>query len=328
MKGSGIANDAGSSTRAALDSGDLSRTNRTFRRAIGAKDTVDVYRFNLTERSNVELALGNLRKDASLQLLDSSGNEISMSDSQGSTGESIEKQLDAGTYYVKVKTAAKTTMRYSLELNTGVASSSNNSDGFGSNNSGSNGSSSGNSGSGSFGSGGSSSGSSSSGGISTSGSRPILRLTKTSAKTPSGLVQLQLELVQGSKVVDKVAAVSGIPGKQAFRPPSQSQSGSMEPLPEGKWSLGSPEWASGKGNFNGSWGEGLGPVWVSVEPQMSTQRSDIGIHLDSNASYSPGTSGCIGVTSKSDLQKVVSWFDNSLAPKTVVVDWGLGTVAA
>jgi Bacterial pre-peptidase C-terminal domain len=317
LKGSGIANDAGSTTQAALDAGDLSRTNRTFRRKIGAKDTVDVYQFDLTERSKVELALGNLRKDASLQLLDSSGNEISLSDSQGSTGKSINKQLDAGTYYVKVKTASKSSMRYVLEMNTGVLSS--NSGGFDFDDSDSNG---GSNNSGGF-------GGSLGGGISTNGDRPILRLSKTSAKTSSGLVQLQLELVQGNKVLDKVVAISGIAGKQNFRLPSQSQSGSMEPLPEGKWSLGSPEWAgNAKGDFNSSWGEGLGPVWVSVEPLMSTQRSAIGIHLDSNASYSPGTAGCIGVTSKNDLQKVVSWFDNSLAPKTVVVDWGLGSVVA
>jgi len=318
MKGSGYANDAGSAPRSALDSGDLTRTNRTFRRMIGGKDTADVYRFDLTEKSNVELALGNLKNDASLQLLDGSGNEIELSDSSGNTGESITKQLDAGTYYVKVATASKTRMRYALEMNTGVVSSPNTSSNSGTG-------SSSNSGTGSS----STSGSSSSGsGSGSTSAIPYLRLTKTNITEADGLVELQLELVKGNKVVDKVVAVSGQPGKQFFRLPSQSKSGSMEPLPEGKWTLGSPEWASGKGNYSASWGEGLGAFWVSVEPTMSTSRSDIGIHFDSNASYSPGTSGCIGVTSKSDLQKVASWFDDSLAPKTVVVDWGLGTVVA
>ncbi|HEY9630902.1 MAG TPA: PPC domain-containing protein [Coleofasciculaceae cyanobacterium] len=338
MKGSGIANDAGTATRSALDAGELTRSNRTFRRMIGGKDKVDVYRFDLSEKSSVELALGNLKKDASLHLLDGQGNEIDLSDSSGNTGESITKQLGAGTYYVKVETASKSGMRYALEMNTGEASSSNSGFDFGSNsgsNSGS-GSSGGSSGSGSSGgssgsgsSGGNSGGGSGSGsGSSSNNTAPYLRLSKTNRTTSTGLVELQLELIKGNKAVDQVVTVSGQPGKQAFKLPSQSKSGSMEPLPEGKWSLGVTEWAAGKNNLNASWGEGLGPMWVSVEPLMSTSRSAIGIHLDSNSSYAPGTVGCIGVTNKTDLQRVASWFDNSLAPKTLIVDWGLGTVAA
>ena len=156
-----------------------------------------------------------------------------------------------------------------------------------------------------------------------------MKLTRTYRKESNGLEDLNLALMQGNQVVDKVIAVSGQPGKQYFRKAGDSISGSMEPLPEGKWSLGGVEWASGgKNSYSGSWGDGLGPVWVSVNPEMYTRRSDIGIHWDYNASYSPGTSGCIGITNKSDLQKVVSWFDNSLtAPKETIVDWGLGTVA-
>lgn len=339
MKGSGYANDAGSTVRSAFDSGNLTQSNRTFRRMIGGRDAVDVYRFDLSERSSVDFALGNLRQDASLQLLDSSGNEIAMSNSRGNTGESLTKQLNTGTYYVKVETASKTSMRYALEMSTGASSagiitnprpngSSNGSLGGGSFGGGSSNGSNNGSSNGSFGGGSSNGSSGSGGGLSNNGDRSYLRLTKTNRTNANGLTELQLELVQNSKIVDKVVAIAGVPSKQAFRRPYESRSGSMEPLPEGKWSLGSVEWAGGRNNFSSSWGEGLGPVWVSMEPTMSTSRSAIGLHLDSNASYSPGTAGCVGVTNKTDLQKVVSWFDNSLAPKTMVVNWGLGTVVA
>jgi Bacterial pre-peptidase C-terminal domain len=331
LKGTGIANDAGSRPQAALDAGNLSRSDRTFKRMIGGKDRDDVYQFTLSEGSNVEFALGNLSKDASLQLLDSSGNEIAKSNNPGSTGESLSESLGQGTYYVKVSTTSKSAMRYALEMSTGtlgaIDTNTNNNNGTNSGNSSGN-SSGNNNGNNNGNSGGSSN---NSGGSSSSGSTKgnyYLKLTRTYSKESNGLEDLNLALMQGNQVVDKVIAVSGQPGKQYFRKAGDSISGSMEPLPEGKWSLGSVEWASGgKGSYSGTWGEGLGPVWVSVNPEMYTQRSEIGIHWDYNASYSPGTSGCIGITNKSDLQKVVSWFDNSLTtPKETIVDWGLGTV--
>ena len=326
LKGTGIANDAGNRPQTALDAGDLSRSDRTFKRVIGGKkDRDDVYQFSLSETSQVEFALGNLSKDASLQLLDGSGNPIATSNNSGSTDESLSQQLGQGTYYVKVSTSSKSTMRYALEMSTGSLNSidTNNTNGGNTNGGNTNGGST---------SGGNTSGSNTSGG-SPGVSNPTkgsyyLKLTRTYRKESNGLEDLNLALMQGNQIVDKVTAVSGQPGKQYFRKAGDSISGSMEPLPEGKWSLGNVEWAgSGKGSYSGSWGEGLGPVWVSVNPEMYTKRSDIGIHWDYNASYSPGTSGCIGITNKGDLQKVVSWFDNSLtAPKETIVDWGLGSV--
>ena len=337
LKGTGIANDAGNRPETALDAGDLSRSDRIFKRMIGGKDRDDVYQFSLSENSKVEFALGNLSKDASLQLLDSSGNAIATSNNAGSTSESLSEQLGQGTYYVKVSTSGKSTMRYALEMSTGSLNTIDTSNPNGGDTSGSTngGNTSGGSTSGGNTSGGNTSGGNTSGntGNTNGGSNPTkgnyyLKLTRTYRKESNGLEDLNLALMQGNQIVDKVTAVSGQPGKQYFRKAGDSISGSMEPLPEGKWSLGNVEWAgSGKGSYSGSWGEGLGPVWVSVNPEMSTRRSEIGIHWDYNASYSPGTSGCIGITNKSDLQKVVGWFDNSLsAPKETIVDWGLGSV--
>jgi hypothetical protein len=41
----------------------------------------------------------------------------------------------------------------------------------------------------------------------------------------------------------------------------------------------------------------------------------------------PGTVGCVGVLNKTDLSKLVSWFEDAKsAPKLAIVDWSLGTV--
>jgi hypothetical protein len=89
------------------------------------------------------------------------------------------------------------------------------------------------------------------------------------------------------------------------------------------------EWASGiKGDESVSWPyalDGIGPVWVTMNPLYQTPRTDIGFHLDNNGDIYPGTAGCIGITTKSDLRRLVSWFDHH-APKLAIVDWGLGTV--
>jgi Bacterial pre-peptidase C-terminal domain len=158
-----------------------------------------------------------------------------------------------------------------------------------------------------------------------------IRVTNTKRTNADGLSELQVSLVRDGRLIDSIAGVSGQPTKQSFRTAEISKSGSAEPLPEGYWQLGSVEWASGiKGDESKSWADppydGVGPVWVGMSPLYQTERSAIGFHLDNNAYLYPGTVGCIGLLSKSDLRKFVSWFDDSDAPKVAIVDWGLGTV--
>lgn len=152
--------------------------------------------------------------------------------------------------------------------------------------------------------------------------RRFLRLIKSQTEG-----KLTLCLHEGDRIVDQTTVVSGSPSKQNFRMASVSKAGSMEPCPEGYYGLGVVEWANGQGSYNASWGEGLGPVWVSVNPHMETERSAIGIHLDANSSYAPGTAGCIGILSIESLKKVVSWFSDPVKrPKLLVVNYGLGSV--
>lgn len=166
-----------------------------------------------------------------------------------------------------------------------------------------------------------------------SAAKPFLCLTKTNQKDGDGLVKLVLSLVKGSAVIDSLPTISGQSWAQNFRTAGVSHSGSMEPLPEGYWTVGVLEFASGvQGDYSESWGDGLGPVYVELNCTSPTRRADIGIHLDANAPEVPGTAGCVGIPKAgadglANLKKFVSWFKNTAeSPQTIVVDWGLGTV--
>ena len=169
---------------------------------------------------------------------------------------------------------------------------------------------------------------------SASGTKRFLRLTKTNNTNADGLVELLLSLVEGETAGESLPIVSGQPWAQEFRTADMSHSGSFEPIPEGYWTVGKLEFASGvQGNYDESWsGDGLGPVYVELNCTSPTGRGDIGIHLDNNADVSPGTAGCPGIPKAGgdglgNLKKFVGWFANSAnAPERLVVNWGLGTV--
>lgn len=348
---SGRSPDAGDTPTKSLDAGLLNQTKRQYRAQLGRGDRADVYRFDLSSEATVNLSLSNTSSNApALQLMDSTGAVIPAS---GSSSQSMRQKLIPGSYFVQVGTTSTGKTRYTLDLS---ASSNFTTSGInttppgsrptpsrppapfgtnpfgwgnGSNNSGGGNSGNQNSGSGTWGGGAFGGGSGSS---NWNTGRSLIRITKTNQTNSNGLVELEVAFVQGGNIVDRLTAVAGQPGKQAFRVGAQSRSGSMEPLPEGYWNLGTVEWASGrKGDFSRSWADandGVGPVWVSMTPAFRTERSAIGFHFDNNADRGlPGTVGCVGITNRSELSRFVSWFDNATtAPKVAMVDWGLGTV--
>jgi hypothetical protein len=169
------------------------------------------------------------------------------------------------------------------------------------------------------------------------GTRPYLRVTQAGTKTYDNLELLKLQRVaKNGEIMGSVNAVSGQSWAQSFRKAPDSQSGSKEPLPEGLWKIRYPdvgtngvEWAGGVGNYNKFWEPALGPTWVEIVLQegFQTQRTYIGIHLDGNREQSPGTAGCIGIATMGELKTFVSWFASAqTAPRTVLVDWNLGTL--
>ena len=118
--------------------------------------------------------------------------------------------------------------------------------------------------------------------------------------------------------------VSGQGYAQNFRKPENTLSypGNMEPIPQGDYSIGLIEFANGKDNYTGSWGPGLGPVWVALTAQFPDDRSAFGFHLDMNIVTSPGSAGCVVFSSVADLKSFV----NALRihdPKKLSVNWGI-----
>ncbi len=156
--------------------------------------------------------------------------------------------------------------------------------------------------------------------------KPHLLLTRTGKRNARGLEQLKLEYVKGGESAGSLLVVSGAPGAQQFKVGARSRAGSLEPLPEGRWGIEDIAWASGRDNYSGSWGPGLGPVSTPLRylGPGSTERSAIEIHIDSNARTSPGTAGCIGIANEADYRKLVSWLRDS-DPHDLFVNYGLGT---
>ena len=101
---------------------------------------------------------------------------------------------------------------------------------------------------------------------------------------------------------------SGARGAQNFRRPQDPRSvpGNMEPIPQGRYRIGSIEFASGKDNYEGSFGSGLGPVWVGLDAEFSDDRGAFGFHLDGNIGSSPGSAGCVVFRSVEDLRRFVA----------------------
>jgi GH24 family phage-related lysozyme (muramidase) len=158
---------------------------------------------------------------------------------------------------------------------------------------------------------------------------PRLVLTRTRQRDARGLESLNLAYIKPGAAVASLQVVSGAPGRQSFRTGAASKSGSLEPLPEGLYRVEDIAWATGRDNYAGSWGPGLGPASVPLTWQGPgrTERSAIEIHYDANHGVSPGTAGCVGLQSIADLRTLVGWLRDT-DPRQLYVDWGLGTCPA
>jgi Calpain family cysteine protease/Bacterial pre-peptidase C-terminal domain len=83
---------------------------------VGSSDPNDYYRFSVNDISSLNLRLNNLGANADIQLLDRNGTLIQESTSTGITAESLNRTLEAGTYYVRVLPNAEVNTNYSLNL--------------------------------------------------------------------------------------------------------------------------------------------------------------------------------------------------------------------
>ncbi|MBU6230955.1 MAG: T9SS type A sorting domain-containing protein, partial [Cyanobacteria bacterium REEB459] len=93
--------NAGNTLATARNIGTLS-SSQSFSDFVGSTDTNDYYLFTLSQTSNFSLTLNGLSADADVQLLNGSGNVLTISNRTGTQAESISQSLNAGTYYVRV----------------------------------------------------------------------------------------------------------------------------------------------------------------------------------------------------------------------------------
>jgi trimeric autotransporter adhesin len=107
MSGTLLPSDPGNDPTTALNLGTLSATPVVKSDWVGSSDTDDFFKFNLSSTAKVQLNLTALTDDADLELFDSQGNQLVISENVGTAAEAITKFLDAGTYYVDA-TALKT----------------------------------------------------------------------------------------------------------------------------------------------------------------------------------------------------------------------------
>ncbi|MEM9220183.1 MAG: pre-peptidase C-terminal domain-containing protein [Cyanobacteria bacterium P01_F01_bin.150] len=82
--------------------------------AVGGTDSADVFQFVLGDRQTVSLTLSGLTQNADLSLLDSSGNDLVISNNSNTVAESIIRNLEQGTYYIKVASSSATGTNYTL----------------------------------------------------------------------------------------------------------------------------------------------------------------------------------------------------------------------
>lgn len=153
------------------------------------------------------------------------------------------------------------------------------------------------------------------------------RLTHTSKVDDNELQQLLLEFVSAQgNTLDSLDVISGAPGHQHFRLPEDPASfpGNLEPIPQGRYTIGDIQWAGGKDNYTiAHTPNGIGPVFVPFIKTFPDDRDAFGFHVDWNASTSPGSAGCVCVKTIPDLKKLVALL-RLYDPRDLFVDWGLG----
>ncbi|MFM7352694.1 MAG: PPC domain-containing protein, partial [Microcystis aeruginosa] len=98
----------------------IGATPTTYSDFVGTTDTNDYYRFSLGDTSNFSLDLTGLSADADVSLLDGNGSVITSSTNGSNSSESITRQLNAGTYYVRVYPYSGST-NYNLSLSATTA---------------------------------------------------------------------------------------------------------------------------------------------------------------------------------------------------------------
>lgn len=147
-------------------------------------------------------------------------------------------------------------------------------------------------------------------------------------RRPNGLYPLLLDLYDGGQRLDRMTVNSGQPWAQNFRLAADSQPGSFEPIPEGLYSLGLPDWVAGEGNWGAVWSDALGPFVCDIVTAAGTwtRRSELRVHMDWNDGAAPGTAGCVGLETRASAQRYLTWRKQGPLWVPLYTDWGLGSI--
>ncbi|NEQ35145.1 MAG: hypothetical protein F6K40_01995 [Okeania sp. SIO3I5] len=107
--------NAGNSRKKARNIGNLSGT-KSFSDLVNKSDPKDFYRFQIQDKSDVEIVLNGLDGNANLQLLNKRGKAIANSRKGGKKTDKINRTLNASSYYIRVNSVKKAATDYNLTL--------------------------------------------------------------------------------------------------------------------------------------------------------------------------------------------------------------------
>lgn len=109
-----LLDDAGqSSTPKVLN---LTSSLQTFTGSLDALDPINFYQFSLNSSSSFHMSLGGMSANADVQLLSDSGMVLGSSTNGSTNDETIDKILDAGTYYIQIYPYDAVTTPYNLSV--------------------------------------------------------------------------------------------------------------------------------------------------------------------------------------------------------------------
>jgi len=110
-----IADNAGNTLATARNLGNLNGI-RNFSDFVGAIDTNDYYRFSLTTLSSGSISINNTTANTGIQFLNSSGGVIDSFTTNGTEGNALFGEFNAGTYYVRIYPIGGANTNYNLNL--------------------------------------------------------------------------------------------------------------------------------------------------------------------------------------------------------------------
>jgi hypothetical protein len=111
-----VPEDPGNTVIEAYDISIDSSVTNIYTEQVGAVDSVDYYEINIENNQNLNVFLENISQDVNISVLDIDQTVVATSQNVGTTNESINVPLSAGTYYIQVETISTQTTTYNLNV--------------------------------------------------------------------------------------------------------------------------------------------------------------------------------------------------------------------